>query len=469
MKELIKIFEDQGFDLNDCIKLDDFLVDRLFFFLPALDKKILDQKSAREICESDGFYNCDAYNPMIHLIRNNKMTPEGFKTFMMNEYYLSGGSNDEKMQEVYEVIADYIMNNGIDIIQFFREEYVYEQMRDLLEYYDDLDKVWLLENIDLKKALEYDSFATLLFNFRDCDSIESRHEHIEFILKNFDIIAPKYFDQNTYKASPHMYIRDCDTINSRPLDVIAVYLASTHGILNEKYINEELIDSYLAQLLKEKEFDALIDILNQLDNKFPDIDYKYRNKESVISYFRKPVGALDPKDVTFEIYHAYLENCTPAERKSVMANLMDYHRVIHAQSFNYDYKKNMYFDEITKDFFMLYLDSAIEVYEKDIEAVKAPWQWCGFWQQLFIDLTYLIDKKSSTPWHEEAYAKMINCDMYTPIITSYIQNNGNLLGLQLVDKYRPELLKQIIGDDAAKLYTNIVIEQFNKKVFRSGF
>lgn len=464
MKSVFDIYKQRGIPHN--IVLKEFL-DEYFHFLPSLDPSILDQMTAEQICTHQEFWNNESYMPIKFLLENNKVSSDGFKHIMRTEYYYTN-STDEKMDKMYQKLEDYISIHNVDITDYFKDDYIHQQMEDILRFKRFINTDVYLQNLDLEKALENsDSIAVLLFGFRDNDLPLRRAKMLEYICDNFELISKKFLSGKTsYKVSPSIYIHDNCEFMSRPLFLVAEYIDEKYGILDKKFYNKDLISEYVSGLLKNNKYCKVKELIEIVKEDFPTLYNETIHNKDYKSYFTAP-KTLKLEGLTVEELHAFLENCTETDRHIVVSDLK-YYIEVNKTGFNYDYSLNKFFTEYTKDFLHYQLDESIRLYnlKKELaeigekEPITSHWRWDGFTQTILRDIIH-FNTKSEDNWNC-VIEKALSCEMYQKMLVWYVEANGSLEIMNYINKYQPHLINEMNHD---KLIHKIIVNEYNKKVF----
>ena len=79
------------------------------------------------------------------------------------------------------------------------------------------------------------------------------------------------------------------------------------------------------------------------------------------------------------------------------------------------------------------------------------YRWNGFITRLVLDIMYLVNE-NSTYW-KNVFERAISCDLFVNYIINYVQDNGSLVTLNLINDTNPELLKKF---DYDKLLHSII-------------
>lgn len=460
MKSVFEILEERKIPHN--IKLDEFLYN-YFHFLPSIDPSILDQMTAEEICEHQEFWNNDCYMPIKFLLENNKVSLNGFKNIMRTEYYYIN-STEAKMEEMYQLLEDFIRDNKVDITDYFSGEYIYQQLEDILRYKTRIGTDVYLDNLNLEKALENsDSIAVLLFGFKSCDLPTRRERMMEYICENFELISKKFFEgNNSYKVSPSLYIRDNCEFEARPLFEVASYIQEKYGLLDERFKTKSLIKEYVSGLLNREEVEKLKSFLEDIKEEFPLI-YSEASEHRLFKKHFLESKTLEIEGLSVEKLHDFLDNCTDTDRHIVSTDLQ-YYIEVNKTGFNYDYSKGKYFSEYTKEFLEYQLDESIRMFnlKKEFakqgkkEPITSHWRWNDFTQTIMRDVINLCVKKDE--WID-LIEKALNCEMYQEYLSWYAETNGDLKLLNYINEYQPQLIKKMNHEVLIK---KIIVAEHNK-------
>lgn len=459
MKSVFEILEERNIPHN--IKLEDFLND-YFHFLSSIDPSILDQMTAEEICEHHEFWNNDCYMPVKFLLENNKVSLDGFKNIMRTEYYYIN-STEAKMEEMYQLLEDFIRDNKVDITDYFSGEYIYQQLEDILRYKLRIDTDVYLDNLNLEKALENsDSIAVLLFGFKSCDLPKRRERMMEYICENYELIANKFFINNSYKASPSLYIRDNCEFISDPLFEVASYIQEKYGLLDSRFSTQIMINVYARGLLKRKNIEKLKVFLDDIKDQYP-LTYREISEDKEFKQHFLESKTLELEGLTVEKLHDFLDNCIDTDRHIVSTDLK-YYIEVNKTGFNYDYSKGKYFTEYTKEFLEYQLDESIRMFnlKKELakqgkkEPITSHWRWNDFTQTIMRDVIHLCVKKDK--W-VDLIEKALNCEMYQEYLSWYVEVNGDLKVLNYINEYQPQLINKMNHDVLIK---KIIVAEHSK-------
>ena len=439
MKSVFEIYRENGIPFN--INLKDFIEDN-FIFIDKLDKEIIDQMSAEEIYNHDSFFNNDWYFPLPTLFKHDKITVKAFSHIMNKK--LSGL---KIQQEVFEEYMNFIKKHNIDVGQFFYKNSIAPQMKEFLAKYEYIDYKAIFKNLNLKKAIENESIALLIFGFKTNEG-ENEEALLDYICENFEVLSNKFLKNwsingivNYFKSET---IGGCEYYDN-PISVLATSLASRYrgqdGILTECIFNEVLIDAYIQAVL---DIDAMYasEIIKKIENRLPETYKKYSK------YVKHQNQSIDLTSA--DNFIQYLETCDHKERREIVLNIDNY-ITLNKNDFNYRYYEMKYYHEYSEKFMMLYLNAAIEAYENNGDIMK-NYRWNGFITRLVLDIMYLVSE-NSTYW-KNVFERAISCDLFVDYIINYVQDNGSLVTLNLINDTNPELLKKFDHD---KLLHSIII------------
>lgn len=460
MKTVFEILEENNVDVNHIFDLKKFIEEDYFHFISVIDPQLLNQMTAEEICDTAAFYNNDSINPFKFLLEHNKVTIQGFDIMMYKELWMANRT-DEKMDEFYKLLQDFILKNNIDVSKYFGESCVLsDSMQDLLMYYKDLDKVALLRTIkDLKTSLkDKPSLVTLLFNFKEDDTYTQRQDLINFIYENYNDVFDN-FKNCYYKIKPSYYIKDCHNLLSNPFRIIVNDMLEKYGLLLYHFSNhEEIIEEVLSMLANEHGMvDQFKEVMDSIEDIFPKLHSKY--KENFKHKFNAPSTYLPLDDLTIEKYHNYIESCSLIECRNVVTD-MRYHYKINENEFNYKFNANMYYSDYTEEFLNFYINKSLEIYNSKNTAIMNDYRWSSFVQTMISSIIYLL-KEKPCEWVVNAFVNCLDSDLYQNNFLDYIQNNGDIVLLNFVANNRKHLLSKF---DPKKLILSTVVKVYNDDI-----